>query len=252
MLGFGEAEKLDCYKLTAAVMTFGEVRYQQKGRDEQAECPDTQPGTWAWRAAALCGVDPAALLKAFCKPRIKVGTEWVTKGQNVDQATNATGGIARAIYDRLFKWLIEKCNETLIDPEMKKVNFCAVLDIAGFEIFEYNGFEQICINFVNEVTKFSFNGHQINYYHLLFRNSSNSSTTTCSWWSRRPISARGSSGRWWTSVWTSRLASPCLRNQYAIFLHCLRLMMFRPAHIPCCYVRVEFVILFISTHASNI
>ena len=103
MLGFGEAEKLDCYKLTAAVMTFGEVRYQQKGRDEQAECPDTQPGTWAWRAAALCGVDPAALLKAFCKPRIKVGTEWVTKGQTVEQATGAVGGVARGIYDRLFK-----------------------------------------------------------------------------------------------------------------------------------------------------
>merc|ERR1711931_504445 len=33
---------------------------------------------------------------------------------------------------------------------MKKANFCAVLDIAGFEIFEYNGFEQISINFVNE------------------------------------------------------------------------------------------------------
>ena len=99
------------------------------------------------------------MVKAFCKPRIKVGTEWVTKGQNVDQATNATGGIARAIYDRLFKWLIEKCNETLIDPEMKKVNFCAVLDIAGFEIFEYNGFEQICINFVNEKLQQFFNHH---------------------------------------------------------------------------------------------
>ena len=48
------------------------------------------------------------MIRSFCKPRIKVGTEWVTKGQNVEQATNATGGIARAIYDRLFKWLIEK------------------------------------------------------------------------------------------------------------------------------------------------
>ena len=104
-------------------------------------------------------IDAFQMIKVFCKPRIKVGTEWVTKGQNVDQATNATGGIARAIYDRLFKWLIEKCNETLIDPEMKKVNFCAVLDIAGFEIFEYNGFEQICINFVNEKLQQFFNHH---------------------------------------------------------------------------------------------
>merc|ERR1711913_42753 len=111
------------------------------------------------KAAALCGVESAALVKAFCKPRIKVGTEWVTKGQTCDQATNGVGGIARACFDRIFKWLIEKCNDTLIDKTMKKSNFCAVLDIAGFEIFEYNGFEQISINFVNEKLQQFFNHH---------------------------------------------------------------------------------------------
>ena len=55
------------------------------------------------KAAAAFGVDPKALFKAFCKPRIKVGTEWVTKGQTVEQATGAVGGVARGIYDRLFK-----------------------------------------------------------------------------------------------------------------------------------------------------
>merc|ERR1719509_460781 len=100
-----------------------------------------------------------AMIKAFCKPRIKVGTEWVTKGQTCVQATGATGGIARAIFDRVFKWLIIKCNDTPIDPTMKKANFCAVLDIAGFEIFEYNGFEQISINFVNEKLQQFFNHH---------------------------------------------------------------------------------------------
>ena len=100
----------------------------------------------------------------------------MVKGQTCEQATNAVGGIARAIYDRVFKWLIEKCNDTLIginntqwsrlqshsyssDPTLKKANFCAVLDIAGFEIFEYNGFEQISINFVNEKLQQFFNHH---------------------------------------------------------------------------------------------
>merc|ERR1711976_830188 len=81
------------------------------------------------------------------------------QGQTCAQATNGVGGIARACFDRLFKWLIIKCNDTLIDKTMKKANFTAVLDIAGFEIFEYNGFEQISINFVNEKLQQFFNHH---------------------------------------------------------------------------------------------
>ena len=159
VLGFGEQEKWDCYMLTAGVMTFGGVEFKTKGRDDQAECEQIGPDTFPGKAAALMGVDAMAMIKAFCKPRIKVGTEWVTKGQSCEQATGAVGGIARAIFDRLFKWLIEKCNDTLIDPTLKKANFCAVLDIAGFEIFEYNGFEQISINFVNEKLQQFFNHH---------------------------------------------------------------------------------------------
>merc|ERR1712106_1265455 len=159
MGGFEAWEKFDCYVLTAGVMTCGGVQYIQKGRDEQAELSECGPDTFIGKVASAFGVDAAAMVKAFCKPRIKVDTEWVTKGQNIEQATGATGGIARAIYDRVFKWLIEKCNDTLIDPTLKKANFCAVLDIAGFEIFEYNGFEQISINFVNEKLQQFFNHH---------------------------------------------------------------------------------------------
>merc|ERR1711881_766455 len=156
IIGFSGQEKWDCYKITAAVMSCGEIAFKQKGRDDQAE-PGDMP--YPTKVATLFGCDVHEMLKGFCKPKIKVGTEWVTKGQTCEQATNAVGGIARASFDRLFKWLIIKCNETLIDPTMKKANFCAVLDIAGFEIFEYNGFEQISINFVNEKLQQFFNHH---------------------------------------------------------------------------------------------
>jgi len=159
VLGFGEQEKFDCYVLTAGVMTCGGIVYETKGRDDQAEIQNLGIETFPGKAAASFGVQAAALFKAFCKPRIKVGTEWVIKGQTCEQATMATGGIARAIFDRIFKWLIDKCNDTLIDHSLKKANFCAVLDIAGFEIFEYNGFEQISINFVNEKLQQFFNHH---------------------------------------------------------------------------------------------
>ena len=155
-IGFSHEEKWDCYKITAAVMACGQVEFKQKGRDDQAELDDMG---YPNKIAELFGCNPLELFKAFCKPKIKVGAEWVTKGQTCAQATNGVGGIARACFDRLFKWLIIKCNDTLIDPTMKKANFTAVLDIAGFEIFEYNGFEQISINFVNEKLQQFFNHH---------------------------------------------------------------------------------------------
>merc|ERR1712242_190730 len=156
IIGFSHQEKWDCYKITAAVMSAGEIKFVQKGRDDQAE-----PGDLAYptKVATLFGCDTNELLKAFCKPKIKVGTEWVTKQTSCDAAQNGVGGIARASFDRLFKWLIIKCNDTLIDKSMKKANFCAVLDIAGFEMFDYNGFEQISINFVNEKLQQFFNNH---------------------------------------------------------------------------------------------
>ena len=156
IIGFSQDEKWNCYYITAAVMSFGEVHFKQKGRDDQAEVDDMG---FPNKIGELLGVNTDEMMKGFCKPKIKVGTEWVTKGQTCQQSTNAVGGIARSCYDRVFKWLIIKCNETLIDPTMKKANFTAVLDIAGFEIFEYNGFEQISINFVNEKLQQFFNHH---------------------------------------------------------------------------------------------
>merc|ERR1712141_533608 len=156
IIGFSQEEKWGCYKLTAAIMACGEVKFVQKGRDDQAEMGDVN---FPKKVAELYGVDFNELFKAFCKPKIKVGTEWVTKGQTLEQAHTGVGGIARATFDRIFKWLIIKRNDTLIDKSMKKANFCAVLDIAGFEMFDYNGFEQISINIVNEKLQQFFNNH---------------------------------------------------------------------------------------------
>merc|ERR1719323_1123534 len=158
IIGFTAQEKWDCYMLTAGVMACGQVKFISKGRDDQAEIGDKDWG-FPEKIATLFGVEKFELFKSFCKPKIKVGAEWVTKGQSCEQATNGVGGIARATFDRIFKWLIIKCNDTLIDKSMKKANFCAVLDIAGFEMFDYNGFEQISINFVNEKLQQFFNNH---------------------------------------------------------------------------------------------
>ncbi|XP_025075675.1 myosin heavy chain, muscle isoform X5 [Pogonomyrmex barbatus] len=155
VLGFTQEEKDDIYKITAAVMHMGGMKFKQRGREEQAEADGTEEGE---RVAKLLGCDCADLYKNLLKPRIKVGNEFVTQGRNKDQVTYSVGAMSKAMFDRLFKWLVKKCNETL-DTKQKRQHFIGVLDIAGFEIFDFNSFEQLCINFTNEKLQQFFNHH---------------------------------------------------------------------------------------------
>ncbi|XP_060521397.1 myosin heavy chain, muscle isoform X17 [Cylas formicarius] len=155
ILGFTQEEKNDIYKITAAVMHMGTMKFKQRGREEQAEPDGTDEGD---RVAKLLGVDTQAMYTAFVKPRIKVGNEFVTQGRNVNQVNYSVGAMSKAMFDRVFKFLVKKCNETL-DTKQKRQHFIGVLDIAGFEIFDYNGFEQLCINFTNEKLQQFFNHH---------------------------------------------------------------------------------------------
>ncbi|KAL0119507.1 hypothetical protein PUN28_007766 [Cardiocondyla obscurior] len=155
VLGFTQEEKDDIYKITAAVMHMGGMKFKQRGREEQAEADGTEEGE---RVAKLLGCDCADLYKNLLKPRIKVGNEFVTQGRNKDQVAYSVGAMSKAMFDRLFKWLVKKCNETL-DTKQKRQHFIGVLDIAGFEIFDFNSFEQLCINFTNEKLQQFFNHH---------------------------------------------------------------------------------------------
>ena len=158
ILGFTNDEKYNCYRLTAVVMHMGNLTkdFVPVGKEEQAEIKDE---TNATKVADICGIDKEWMITYFCKPKLKVGTEWVSKGQTCSGAASSVSGIGRKIYENVFRFIVDKCNNTLIDPTMKKVQYIGCLDIAGFEIFDYNGFEQICINFCNEKLQQFFNQH---------------------------------------------------------------------------------------------
>jgi len=155
VLGFTAEEKVNIYSITAAVMHLGEMKFKQRGREEQAEADGQAEGE---RVAKMMGVDATILYTNMVKPKIKVGNEFVTQGRNVNQVMYSVGAMAKAIFDRLFKWLVKRVNETL-ETGQNRPQFIGVLDIAGFEIFDYNGFEQLCINFTNEKLQQFFNHH---------------------------------------------------------------------------------------------
>ena len=107
--------------------------FKQKGREESCEMDDPEPGQ---KICKLYLIENWQLFYGnFIRPKIKVGTEWVYKGQNADNCLNSVAALARTMYNRLFLWLVDLCNRTLIDPTMKKVNFIGILDIAGLKPF---------------------------------------------------------------------------------------------------------------------
>ncbi|KAJ8277524.1 hypothetical protein GJAV_G00076140 [Gymnothorax javanicus] len=155
VLGFTQEEKNSIYKLTGAIMHYGNMKFKQKQREEQAEADGTED---ADKSAYLMGLNSADLIKGLCHPRVKVGNEWVTKGQNVQQVYYAMGALSKSVYEKMFLWMVVRINQSL-DTKQPRQYFIGVLDIAGFEIFDYNTFEQLCINFTNEKLQQFFNHH---------------------------------------------------------------------------------------------
>ncbi|XP_034170106.2 myosin heavy chain, fast skeletal muscle [Pangasianodon hypophthalmus] len=155
ILGFTADEKINIYKLTGAVMHHGNMKFKQKQREEQAEPDGTEV---ADKIAYLLGLNSADMLKALCYPRVKVGNEFVTKGQTVPQVNNSVMALCKSVYEKMFLWMVVRINE-MLDTKQPRQFFIGVLDIAGFEIFDFNSLEQLCINFTNEKLQQFFNHH---------------------------------------------------------------------------------------------
>ncbi|KAL2091270.1 hypothetical protein ACEWY4_013533 [Coilia grayii] len=153
ILGFTAEEKLGIYKLTGSVIHHGSMKFKQKQREEQAEPDGTEV---ADKIAYLMGLNSADMLKALCYPRVKVGNEFVTKGQTVPQVNNSVSALCKSVYEKMFLWMVIRINE-MLDTKQQRVFYIGVLDIAGFEIFDFNTLEQLCINFTNEKLQQFFN-----------------------------------------------------------------------------------------------
>ncbi|KAL0156085.1 hypothetical protein M9458_047331, partial [Cirrhinus mrigala] len=125
VLGFTNDEKMGIYKLTGAIMHFGNMKFKQKQREEQAEADGTED---ADKVAYLMGLNSADLIKGLCHPRVKVGND-------VQQVYYSIGALAKSVYEKMFLWMVVRINQSL-DTKQPRQYFIGVLDIAGFEIFD--------------------------------------------------------------------------------------------------------------------
>ncbi|KAM8927461.1 myosin-10-like isoform 2-T2 [Pelodytes ibericus] len=154
IMGINHEEIMSMLKMVSAVLQFGNIIFRKERNTDQASMPDN---TAAQKLCHLLGLNVTEFTRAILMPRIKVGRDYVQKAQTKEQADFAVEALAKALYERLFRWLVHRINRALDRTKRQGASFIGILDIAGFEIFELNSFEQLCINYTNEKLQQLFN-----------------------------------------------------------------------------------------------
>ncbi|KAG5853835.1 hypothetical protein ANANG_G00030750 [Anguilla anguilla] len=154
IMSIPEDEQIGLLKVVSAVLQLGNMSFKKERHSDQASMPDD---TAAQKVCHLMGMNVTDFTRAILSPRIKVGRDFVQKAQTQEQAEFAVEALAKATYERMFRWLVMRINKALDKTKRQGASFIGILDIAGFEIFELNSFEQLCINYTNEKLQQLFN-----------------------------------------------------------------------------------------------
>ncbi|KAK6949196.1 class II myosin [Daldinia eschscholtzii] len=146
IIGLSQGEQDEVFRMLAAILWTGNIQFVE-GDDGYAAVADQSVVDFL---AYLLEVSPAALVKGIT---IRVLTprsgEIIESPANAAQANATRDALAMAIYYNLFDWIVGRINQSL-QARQQTSNNIGILDIYGFEIFEKNSFEQLCINYVNE------------------------------------------------------------------------------------------------------
>ncbi|KAJ3051404.1 hypothetical protein HK097_007621 [Rhizophlyctis rosea] len=156
IMQFTEEDQQDLLRSVAAILHLGNITVQND-REDQAQLSGPSQSVCE-KVCHVLGIPAAEFVKALLKPKIKAGRDWVTQARNVEQVLYSVEALSRSLYERMFGKLVDKINGTM-HTSGSKSGFIGVLDIAGFEIFEKNSFEQLCINYTNEKLQQFFNHH---------------------------------------------------------------------------------------------
>ncbi|CAH1962799.1 unnamed protein product [Acanthoscelides obtectus] len=172
-LGLTDSERLQIYATVAAVLHLGNVAFEDNPDDSRGGCrmiPSKDRSLLT--ASKLLEIDPSELKQALVS-RVMQSSRGGMKGTvimvplKVYEANNARDALAKAIYSNLFDYIVNKINRSI--PFQASSYYIGVLDIAGFEFFTVNSFEQFCINYCNEKLQQFFNERILKYEQELYK-----------------------------------------------------------------------------------
>ena len=149
-LQFSKEDIDTLWRVVAAVLHLGNVEFAME--EDKIKLKN---GRVAGTIAELLKVTPDELQNALCERVIAAHGDIMRKEHTQLEATYGRDALAKAIYDRLFTWIVDKINAAITVDNQNignhyRSSLIGVLDIYGFEIFDNNSFEQFCINYCNE------------------------------------------------------------------------------------------------------
>ncbi|XP_078225717.1 unconventional myosin-VI isoform X6 [Callithrix jacchus] len=159
-IGLDDEEKLDLFRVVAGVLHLGNIDFEEAGSTSGGCNLKNKSAQSLEYCAELLGLDQDDL-RVSLTTRVMLTTAGGTKGTvikvplKVEQANNARDALAKTVYSHLFDHVVNRVNQCF--PFETSYYFIGVLDIAGFEYFEHNSFEQFCINYCNEKLQQFFN-----------------------------------------------------------------------------------------------
>ncbi|XP_023262040.1 unconventional myosin-Ig-like [Seriola lalandi dorsalis] len=151
VIGFSEEEITSIYQILASILLLGNVQFESDGESVQIVGLEAVN-----HIAELTATDPESVSKTLLYRTVATGGgEVIDKGHTEQQACFGRDAFAKALYERLFGWIVGRINSVIevkdYNPVLHGKNtVIGVLDIYGFEIFDNNSFEQFCINYCNE------------------------------------------------------------------------------------------------------
>ncbi|SMN20800.1 similar to Saccharomyces cerevisiae YHR023W MYO1 Type II myosin heavy chain, required for wild-type cytokinesis and cell separation [Maudiozyma saulgeensis] len=151
-VGFKEEDIENILKVIAIILHIGNIKFTSEKSEQASFSSDIED------LITLLGIEKSDFETAILRPKSKAGREWVSQSKNATQARFILNSLARSLYEHLFSYIVDRINLSL-DHGSMTVNYIGLLDIAGFEIFEHNSFEQLCINYTNEKLQQFFNHH---------------------------------------------------------------------------------------------
>lgn len=124
IMGLSNEDLSAIFRVVSSVLLFGNMKFKQERNSDQATLPDN---TIAQKVCHLLGLNVTEMTKAILKPRLKVGRDYVTKAQTKEQAELAVEAIAKACYEKMFKWLVHRVNKSLDRTKRQGASFIALL-----------------------------------------------------------------------------------------------------------------------------